>query len=222
MKTAELTTITRISEDELVLGWRIEQLRSAGYRFRAARELAARREVDLHLAVQLLPSPSLREAECSALPLLQRKRQSSLWRTCRRERYCLIRQQSALLASATSLWKRVCACEPRQQRGKTRLNDDSAPYFAPRRLNVRVGSACRDLAEGRCDRVRASPLRLAGVSRSATKPVGSRRCPIDTRPLLTGVIRQLRHYANGAAEPGSRAGLNEVRSTPEPLIVAPP
>ncbi len=53
MQTAELIT-TGISEDEAVLRWRIEQLRRAGYPAPAARELAGRREVDLHLAVELL------------------------------------------------------------------------------------------------------------------------------------------------------------------------
>jgi hypothetical protein len=53
MQTAELTT-TRVNEDETVLSWRLEQLRAAGYPRRAAQELAGRRDVDLHLAVELV------------------------------------------------------------------------------------------------------------------------------------------------------------------------
>ena len=41
-------------EEERVRRWRVEQLREAGYAHAAAIELAARRDVDLHLAVELL------------------------------------------------------------------------------------------------------------------------------------------------------------------------
>jgi hypothetical protein len=60
-QTVELTT-TPVSEDELVHRWRLEQLRRAGYPARAARMLGTRRDVDLHLAIDLLArgcSPSL-------------------------------------------------------------------------------------------------------------------------------------------------------------------
>jgi hypothetical protein len=52
-QTAERTS-SRISESELVRHWRIEQLRRAGYPARAARTLATRPDVDLHLAIDLL------------------------------------------------------------------------------------------------------------------------------------------------------------------------
>jgi ABC-type phosphate/phosphonate transport system substrate-binding protein len=41
-------------ETELVEAWRAEQLELAGYGAAAAAELAARHEVDLHLAVEML------------------------------------------------------------------------------------------------------------------------------------------------------------------------
>jgi hypothetical protein len=41
-------------ETELVEGWRAEQLELAGYGAGAAAELAARQDVDLHVAVGLL------------------------------------------------------------------------------------------------------------------------------------------------------------------------
>ncbi len=53
MQTAEFTT-NRRSGDERVRSWRIEQLRRAGYPARAARTLGIRRDVDLHLALDLL------------------------------------------------------------------------------------------------------------------------------------------------------------------------
>jgi hypothetical protein len=43
-------------ETELVAGWRAEQLELAGYGAAAAAELAARQDVDLHVAVGLLSS----------------------------------------------------------------------------------------------------------------------------------------------------------------------
>jgi hypothetical protein len=43
-------------ETELVAGWRAEQLELAGYGAAAAAELAARQDVDLHIAVGLLTS----------------------------------------------------------------------------------------------------------------------------------------------------------------------
>jgi hypothetical protein len=41
-------------ETELVQAWRAEQLELAGYGVAAAAELAARHEVDLHVAVEML------------------------------------------------------------------------------------------------------------------------------------------------------------------------
>jgi ABC-type phosphate/phosphonate transport system substrate-binding protein len=41
-------------ETELVEAWRAEQLELAGYGAAAAAELAARHDVDLHLAVEML------------------------------------------------------------------------------------------------------------------------------------------------------------------------
>ena len=41
-------------ETELVVAWRAEQLELAGYGAAAAAELAARHDVDLHLAVEML------------------------------------------------------------------------------------------------------------------------------------------------------------------------
>jgi ABC-type phosphate/phosphonate transport system substrate-binding protein len=43
-------------ETELVEGWRAEQLELAGYGAAAAAKLAARQDVDLHVAVGLLSS----------------------------------------------------------------------------------------------------------------------------------------------------------------------
>lgn len=45
---------TRSGEGELVRRWRTEQLRRAGYPARTARMLGARRDVDLHRAIDLL------------------------------------------------------------------------------------------------------------------------------------------------------------------------
>jgi hypothetical protein len=42
------------SELERIEGWRAEELKRAGYERRAARELAARHDVDLHQAVDLV------------------------------------------------------------------------------------------------------------------------------------------------------------------------
>jgi hypothetical protein len=42
------------SELERIEGWRAEELKRAGYERRAAAELAARHDVDLHLAVDLV------------------------------------------------------------------------------------------------------------------------------------------------------------------------
>ena len=52
-QTVEHTT-TQISEDELVHRWRLEQLRKTGYPARAAKAIASRRDVDLHLAIDLM------------------------------------------------------------------------------------------------------------------------------------------------------------------------
>ncbi len=52
MASVELT-ITREPEAERVLKWRCEELERAGYDRLAARELAARKDVDLHVAVRL-------------------------------------------------------------------------------------------------------------------------------------------------------------------------
>jgi hypothetical protein len=52
-QTVEHTT-TQVSEDELVRCWRIEQLRKTGYPARAAKAIASRRDIDLHLAIELL------------------------------------------------------------------------------------------------------------------------------------------------------------------------
>jgi hypothetical protein len=53
MQTVELTG-SPASEDETVRGWRFEQLRAAGYPQSAARALADRRDIDLHVALGLL------------------------------------------------------------------------------------------------------------------------------------------------------------------------
>jgi hypothetical protein len=47
-------TVKRHAEIEDVVRWRLEQLLSAGYEREDASTLAARRDVDLHLAVELL------------------------------------------------------------------------------------------------------------------------------------------------------------------------
>ena len=52
MPTAE--TNVRPTEQELVEPWRAAELERAGYSHAAAVELAARTDVDLHLAVELL------------------------------------------------------------------------------------------------------------------------------------------------------------------------
>ena len=52
MPTTE--TPDRLSEQELVERWRAEELERAGYPPQAAFELAARSDVDLHLAAELL------------------------------------------------------------------------------------------------------------------------------------------------------------------------
>ena len=44
----------RLSEDERVLRWRVEELERAGYDSEAAETLADRRDVDLHAAVALV------------------------------------------------------------------------------------------------------------------------------------------------------------------------
>ena len=43
-----------LDETELVESWRAEQLELAGYGAAAAAELAARHEVDLHVAIEML------------------------------------------------------------------------------------------------------------------------------------------------------------------------
>ena len=53
MTTAQLD-IGRTAEEELVEHWRYEQLVQAGYDGTTAARLAARNDVDLHLAVDLL------------------------------------------------------------------------------------------------------------------------------------------------------------------------
>jgi hypothetical protein len=52
MPTAE--SPVRLSEQELVELWRSEELERAGYPAQAAAELAARNDVDLHHAAELL------------------------------------------------------------------------------------------------------------------------------------------------------------------------
>jgi hypothetical protein len=52
MPTTE--TPIRLSEQELVEQWRAEELERAGYSPQAAVELAARADVDLHRAAQLI------------------------------------------------------------------------------------------------------------------------------------------------------------------------
>jgi len=52
-QTVELTT-TPVGEDELVHRWRLEQLRKTGYPAREAKAIASRRDIDLHLAIELL------------------------------------------------------------------------------------------------------------------------------------------------------------------------
>jgi hypothetical protein len=52
-QTVELAT-TQVSEHELVHRWRLEQLRKTGYPARAAKAIASRHDIDLHLAVELL------------------------------------------------------------------------------------------------------------------------------------------------------------------------
>ena len=52
MPTTE--TPIRLTEQELVEQWRAEELERAGYPPQAAVELAARMDVDLHLAAELL------------------------------------------------------------------------------------------------------------------------------------------------------------------------
>lgn len=55
MTTAQLEVgHERDNEAEQVVHWRFETLRCAGYDRRSARELARRRDVDLHLAADLL------------------------------------------------------------------------------------------------------------------------------------------------------------------------
>ena len=53
MQTAEKENV-RTSETERVYSWRVEQSRRAGYPARAASKLARHRDVDLHLAIELL------------------------------------------------------------------------------------------------------------------------------------------------------------------------
>jgi hypothetical protein len=58
MSTTDVTT--EESETDRVVRWRAERLEHAGYDVLAAREIAARFEIDLHRAIQLL------ENGCSA------------------------------------------------------------------------------------------------------------------------------------------------------------
>ena len=51
MTAADIETL---DETELVEAWRAEQLELAGYGAAAAAELAARQDVDLHLAIEML------------------------------------------------------------------------------------------------------------------------------------------------------------------------
>ena len=53
MTTAEAGVIVD-TEVERIEAWRTEELRRAGYDRRAAAEVAARHDVDLHLAVDLM------------------------------------------------------------------------------------------------------------------------------------------------------------------------
>jgi hypothetical protein len=52
--TAAETQLAEDTELERIEQWRAEELERAGYPVRAAAELAARHDVDLHLAVDLL------------------------------------------------------------------------------------------------------------------------------------------------------------------------
>jgi hypothetical protein len=52
--TAAETQLVFETEIEKIQQWRAEELERAGYPVRAAAELAARHDVDLHLAVDLL------------------------------------------------------------------------------------------------------------------------------------------------------------------------
>jgi hypothetical protein len=54
MTAAETPTEVRESERERVERWRAEELERAGYDPASARELAARSDVDLHRAIELL------------------------------------------------------------------------------------------------------------------------------------------------------------------------
>jgi ABC-type phosphate/phosphonate transport system substrate-binding protein len=47
-------TAIRTDETELVEAWRAEQLELAGYGAAAAAEIAARHEVDLHVAIEMV------------------------------------------------------------------------------------------------------------------------------------------------------------------------
>jgi len=63
MTTAELDI--PMTEDELIVRWRLERLQHAGYDDLQALEVALRGDVDLHLATELLergcsPGPALR------------------------------------------------------------------------------------------------------------------------------------------------------------------
>ena len=53
MTAAELT-LERTPEAERVLAWRLEELERAGYGRLDARKIAARNDIDLHLAVSLV------------------------------------------------------------------------------------------------------------------------------------------------------------------------
>lgn len=53
MTTAQLETLPG-AEDKRIARWRLEQLRAAGYDPAAALKIAGQRDIDLHLAVDLL------------------------------------------------------------------------------------------------------------------------------------------------------------------------
>ncbi len=49
----EVETETAARDEDIVFGWRLEQLENAGYDQCSAIELAGRHDVDLHLALEL-------------------------------------------------------------------------------------------------------------------------------------------------------------------------
>ena len=54
MTAAEAGLIEQVTEIQRIEAWRAEELRRAGYDRQAARDVAARHDVDLHLAADLM------------------------------------------------------------------------------------------------------------------------------------------------------------------------